>query len=404
MNFRHLVLPVYLPAGLFGIGMGAAAPVIVLTARELGAPTWLAALMVALVGLGLVLADLPAGSIVARWGERISIIAGSSIGALGVVLCLFAPSIGVLALGVVLTGVANAVWGLARQSYLAEVVPFAYRARAMASFALMMRLGMFLGPLIGAAVIHVSNVRGGFAVQLAATVLAGWLMARLPDPPRREPRARTPRVLGVAYTHRRLLATIGVGAVVMGAARASIPVAIPLWANHIGLSAAQASLIFAAGAAIDVTFSYPAGYLMDRFSRRFIAVPSLLVLGAGYVLLPFSDSVLGLMLAALVLGAGNGLGNGVIMTIGADMAPPDTRAEFLAVWRLMHDVGFFAGPLTVSGVAVLAPLAVAVASMSALSAVGAAIFARYLPTPPLTEDGPQFQNHSDLVSSHQEKP
>ncbi|WP_049793786.1 MFS transporter [Hoyosella subflava] len=199
-----------------------------------------------------------------------------------------------------------------------------------------------------------------------------------------------------------MLATLGAGAVVMGAARASIPVVIPLWADHIGLSAAQANLIFAAAAAIDVTFSYPAGYLMDRFSRRFIAVPSLIVLGAGYVLLPISDSALSLIVAALVLGAGNGLGNGVTMTIGADTAPPDTRAEFLAVWRLMHDVGFFAGPLTVSGVAVLVSLAAAVASMSALSAVGAAIFARYLPTPPLTEDCPQFQI-IQILSPHTRK-
>ncbi|WP_049793787.1 hypothetical protein [Hoyosella subflava] len=80
------------------------------------------------------------------------------------------------------------------------VLPFAYRARAMASFALMMRLGMFLGPLISAAAIHVSNVRGGFVVQLAATVLAGWLMARLPDPPRNGQRmhAQTPHVLRLA--------------------------------------------------------------------------------------------------------------------------------------------------------------------------------------------------------------
>ena len=78
-----------------------------------------------------------------------------------------------------------------------------------------------------------------------------------------------------------------------------------------------ASLIFGIGGAVDLLFSYPAGLLMDRYGRRVVAVPSLLVIGVAFLALPFADDRVSLAAVAVVLGIGNGLGNGVIMTVGA---------------------------------------------------------------------------------------
>lgn len=377
-SFRALLVPVFVPAGLFGVGMGAAAPVIALTALELGAPVWLAAFAVALVGLGMVVGDLPAGAVVARLGERKAVLCGSGLGAFGLLLCLLTPLFWLLAVGVVLTGVATAIWGLARQSYLAEVIPLSHRARVMSSFGLTMRLGMFVGPIIGAGVIAFVGVRGGFLVQLVAMVAAAALMARQPDtePPTAEKQVS---LVAVAVRHRRLLVTLGSGSVLMGAARAAIPIVVPLWANHLGLNATTASLVYALAAAVDVACAYPAGHLMDRFGRTFVAVPSLVILALGYASVPLAGSAAELTAVALVLGLGNGFGNGLIMTVGADAAPAATRAEFLAAWRLTHDVGWFAGPLVVSGLAASVPLAAAVTALAAVSLCGAGVFARYLP-------------------------
>src|SRR5690606_30865452 len=81
---------------------------------------------------------------------------------------------------------------------------------------------------------------------------------------------------------------------------------------------------------------------------------------------------------ALVLGLGNGLGNGVVMTLGADVTPPHGRAEFLASWRLLHDGGMFAGPLVIAGVA-SASLALASGAVGLLAVVGALFMWRYVP-------------------------
>lgn len=69
-TLRPLLPTVFLPSAVFGIGQGAGSPVIALTARELGASVGVAGVIVALVGLGAVLGDLPAGRVVARFGER----------------------------------------------------------------------------------------------------------------------------------------------------------------------------------------------------------------------------------------------------------------------------------------------------------------------------------------------
>lgn len=381
-SLRPLLLTVYVPAAAYGLGMGAAAPVMTLTALDLGASPAVAGLTVALVGLGQVLGDIPAGQVVSRLGERVSIIAASSAGVLGVLLCLCARNVPMLCAGLTVVGLSNAIWGLARMSYLSEVIPFERRARAMSLFGGAMRFGFFLGPILGALAITGFGARGGFLVQLIAIVIAGYLMARLPDPQVGVPGAvvRPPlSLLEIGRAHRTLLFTLGAGSLLMGAARACRDAVLPLWADHLGVGAATASLIYGIGAGLDVLCAYPAGHVMDRFGRRFIAVPSLAILALGYFLVPLTHSALTLGLVAVVLGIGNGIGNGVIMTIGADIAPAATRAEFLAAWRLTHDGGYFAGPLAVSGLAATGPLSVAVLAVGGLALLGAAAMGRYIP-------------------------
>lgn len=386
-TLRSLAVPVYAPAVVFGIGQGSALPIVALAASELGASTTVAAFVAASTGAGLLVGDLPAGRIVARFGERVAIVGGSLTGALGVLLALLAPTVWVLASGVLLSGCAMSVWTLARQRYLADAVPLVIRARAMSLFATMWRAGALVGPFVGAAVIAHTGTRGGFAVQLVAILVSGWLMSRLPDDgPRRErgaavrtmPAGGRATLVGVAVVHRRLFRTLGLGTLLLGATRASRDVVVPLWGQHIGLDAAQISLVFGCAGVLEVLISTPAGHVMDRYGRAAVAVPSLTLLAIAYGTLPLATSTLGLWVVVTVLGLGNGLSNGLLMTIGADVAPPAYRAEFLASWRLMHDSGMFAGPLAVSAVSVVS-LTAASLTIGGLAGVGALVMWRFVP-------------------------
>jgi MFS family permease len=382
-TLRRLAVPVFLPAAVFGVGQGAAVPVVALQARELGASVGGAGVIVALLGLGMVLGDLPAGRVVARIGERSAVLLGSGIGAVGAALCLVSWTPVVLGIGVGMYGVASAVWALARQAYIIETVPLALRARALSALAGLNRLGMLIGPFLGAAVVYALGPRGGFLVELVAVVVAGALMATMPgvesDRRRTGP---TQKLRSVLVTHRKVLRTLGVNALIIGASRASRTAVLPLWADHIGLDATTTSLLFGVGAAVDVALSYPAGRWMDLHGRRPVAVGSLVAFAAAHVALPLTGGVVALGAVAVLMGVANGLSNGLIMTLGADAAPSDGRAEFLGAFRLCHDLGGLAGPLVLAAVAAVATLGAGSVALGAVSALGAAGMARWVPRRP----------------------
>jgi MFS family permease len=165
----------------------------------------------------------------------------------------------------------------------------------------------------------------------------------------------------------------------IGLARSSRVVVLPLWAEHIGLDAAQTSLVFAAAAFGEVVLFYPAGTVMDRHGRVWVAVPVTLLLGLGLVALPLTTTLAGVAALALLMGVGNGLGSGIVMTLGADAAPAVGRAPFLGVWRLLSLVGHNGAALVVGAVAALATIGVASVVVGALTLAGGAWLLRWIP-------------------------
>jgi hypothetical protein len=61
VSLARVISAVFLPTLIFEIGMGALAPMIVLSGRGLGASVGMAGLVVAPLGVGQILGDVPAG-------------------------------------------------------------------------------------------------------------------------------------------------------------------------------------------------------------------------------------------------------------------------------------------------------------------------------------------------------
>ena len=381
------LLPIYLPSVLYGVGQGAIVPVVALSARALGASLGVAGLVVALTGVGQIVGDLPAGQLAARYGERAAMLGATGLSAVALVACALAPSLLVLGAGVFCLGLTAAVWGLARQAYLTEAVPFALRARALSTLGGSHRIGMFVGPFVGAPAIARWGVPAAYWVHVVAAALACLALLALPEVERRASVAAGARgevveavTLGaVVRAHLPVLRTLGLGVLLVGAVRASRQVVVPLWAEHLGLSPAATSLVFGVSGAVDMLLFYPAGHVMDRFGRAFVAVPSMVVLGVAHLLLPLSTGWVGLLLVAVVMGLGNGIGSGIVMTLGADASPDVGRAQFLGAWRLCADAGNAAGPLAVSAVTAVAALGPAVLVMGVVSLAGAVLLGRWAP-------------------------
>lgn len=124
---------------------------------------------------------------------------------------------------------------------------------------------------------------------------------------------------------------------------------------------------------------YPGGAIMDRFGRVFVAVPSMVVLGLGFLLLPLTSDPLEIGAVACLMGLGNGISAGIVMTLGADVSPVDNRSKFLGGWRLCADLGNASGPLVVSAVSLVASLALAAVTIGVLSWLGSGWLARWVP-------------------------
>jgi len=161
--------------------------------------------------------------------------------------------------------------------------------------------------------------------------------------------------------------------------RASRQAVIPLWAESIGLDAATTSLIYGMAGGIDMLVFYPAGKVMDRRGRAWVAVPSMLIIGVAMMLTPFTHSAMTLLLASLLIGFGNGIGSGMIMTLGADYSPVVGRAHFLGLWRLMSDMGSTGGPALLSAVTAALSLAAGIWCTGALGLAAAGVLWYWIP-------------------------
>jgi MFS family permease len=378
-------MQVYLPNLVMATGQGAMIPVLVYAARNVHASAAVAVVVVAVNGLGTLLFDLPSGRIVARLGEWRSGWIATVLLCAGLCGCLVAGSPLVLATAVFVQAAGWSVWSLVRLTHLSRVAPPHARGRALSIFGGVTRAGNVVGPFVFVAVASRSDVRVAFLVYLVCVVVGfAWLVAARDRSDRDSAAERAQRIrpLQVLADHRRGFATAGVGAFGISLLRGSRNAIVPLWAAHIGLGSSTAALLFALSSLVDLALFYPAGIASDRWGRRSVALPCAVLLSVGHILIPLTHAFSTLFAVAFLLGFGNGLGSGIVMTLGADLTPEVGRASFLAVWRLVSDFGTTAGPLVDSAVVGAGAIVLAGPVVGAIGLATAAVVAIWLREPP----------------------
>ncbi|MDY0745540.1 MFS transporter [Paucibacter sp. R3-3] len=386
-SLRRIAVSAFGPSLLFGIGEGAILPVAPLTARDLGASVPTAALIVTLIGVGSLVSNIPASLITMKRGERWAIVAAALWSIAALAMCALTGHLGLFAAGAFMVGMSQAVYSLARQSYLTEAVPPEHRARALSTLGGSMRVGLFIGPFLAAAAIHQYGIGAAYAVGIAALICAALLGARIPDlvhapHPAGDAPVAKPSLLGVVGEHKHLFYTLGIGVLLVSAVRTTRQAVIPLWADHLALAPSVAALIYGIAGGVEMLVFYPAGKVMDKKGRLWVAIPSLITMGIPLLLMPFTTGSHTLLLAAAVVGFGNGMGSGLIMTLGADHSPRHGRAHFLGVWRLMADLGSTAGPALLSFITASLTLGAAIGATGLLAFAAAAQLAYWIPRSP----------------------
>ena len=385
-GLRSLILSFYFPALMITLGNGLLVPILPLYAADFQISYGLIGLVLAGEGIGTLIADVPTGVLQRRIGNKQVMMMGMAFTAVSVTLLVFAQTIWMVILLRLLAGCGRAMYHVSAHVYVTNSVKLSQRGKAISMFGGTHRLGGFIGPAVGGFVAGLAGFGAGF-ICCGLVSLAGLTFVALFT---RNDRGETSdekaqqqhklQVMSVLQQNYRILASAGTAQILAQTIRAGRIVIIPLFAADVlGLGIEQIGLIVSLSVAIDFSLFIVAGWLMDRWGRKFAIVPCFAIQALGMALIPITTSFGSLLFAAMLIGIGNGLGAGTMMTLGSDLSPAQSRGEFLGVWRLIGDLGHTGAPLVVGAIADLLVLSSAVWVIAGSGLAAASIFLFFVP-------------------------
>lgn len=385
-GLRALILSFYLPALMVTLGQGLLAPILPLYAVDFNISYGLIGLVLAGEGIGTLIADVPTGMLQRRFGNKQVMMMGILVKALSVFLLFFAPSIWIVLLLRLFAGFGRSMYTVSAHVYVTNHVGLDQRGKAISMYGGTHRLGGFIGPAIGGIAAGMLGLRAVFICVGLVTAMGLILVALFTLNGKREKRKSSAadghdlHIRSVLTSNYRILASAGTAQIFGQMIRAGRTIVIPLFAAEVlGLAVDQIGLIVSISVAVDFSLFVVAGWLMDRVGRKFAIVPCFGIQALGMALVPFATSYTSLLFAAVLIGIGNGLGSGSMMTLGADLSPSRSRGEFLGVWRLIGDMGHTGAPLVVGVVADLLVLSSAIWVIAASGLAASSIFLFFVP-------------------------
>jgi MFS family permease len=376
-------MPVYVPTLLNSTSQMALLILLPLYTLDAGYNAAFAATIVGLRGVGILLFDIPAGVLVARFGEKAILLTGLALILAGNVLLAAAAHPWLLMLAAVLLGAGISAWMIGRQSYIVDTCAPEEVGRAIAVMAGLQRVGMFLGPAAGGLLAAQVGYSVTFIVGAGVALIAGLLVLSFTKnvwPTDAAAVAGFRGAIEVLRSHGKVFATAGVASFSLQLMRAARELLVPLFGAAVGLDVAAIGIIYSLSSAIDMSLFYPVGVWIDRHGRKWSAVSSTFVFSVALAVLPLVVGYYSLLAVGLLLGLANGLGTGIVMVMGADLSR-DTlhRGQFLGVWRLIGDVGVSVAPLVTGALAGLASLAAASLCVAGLGFAGTLMMMSLVP-------------------------
>lgn len=372
---KSLALTLYIPIFLLQLGAGMLLPTLPLALRELDLSYQAITIVMAATGVGSLLSQIPIGRFMNRHSETVVVAGSTAILAMATALLGFSSAALVLLVLRFLAGVGTTGVILARQTFVSRAIDASVRGRAMSIFGGLTRLGFLFGPLLGAWLADREGFRAAFIV---AGIIMTLGLAPLANATTRS--ATSFRSVGTASRdqstfsrHRRVLLCAGAVQVCVIGVRYGRFIILPLIGEVAGLSISQIGFLVAIGSASDLMLVPVSGYIMDRFGRLAAIVPSFTLLGVGLVQLAAADGYGSILAAAVVIGIGNGLGAGTMMTLSADLAPAESPSEFLAILGTIREIGRIVVPVGIGFFGDRYGLDVAAVAMGLVSFLGVAI-------------------------------
>jgi predicted MFS family arabinose efflux permease len=338
-------------------GFGAIVPVMPLYADEFGVSETAIGFTIAIYGFARFLVNVPAGLLADRIGRRGTLAVGGLCTVIGTLICAIAPEYWVLLLGRFIAGAGAALVLTAGQIVLADIATPANRGRVMAIymgvFLFAVGAGAFPGGWLASSVGLAAPFIAGAILAGTVTVIAWFALPETRDlhedsqaTPANSPDAPTQTVL------RRLVRVPGfvqISAVSFSsffARTGGLFTIIPLLAkDKIGASASDIGLGLSMISVVGLVLVYPSGMIVDRFGRKRVIVPSMLLAGLAMLFYLRVDSIATFLIASVIWSCATGVAGAAPTAYAADVAPRGMTETTMSWYRSISDSGYVMGPL-----------------------------------------------------------
>ncbi|RKN39135.1 MFS transporter [Micromonospora endolithica] len=318
-----------------------------------GASESLAGAVVGAYGIGGAGGVLLGGVLADRWGRRATLVAAHLATAGLLVALAFSRHLVMIAALAALLGVVHSMPSPAFVAAIVDVVPEQRRSRAFNLQFWAFNLGMAVASLLAGLLAEASFV-ALFLVDAAATLTAAVVIAvKVPETLLRRRVAGAPLPAGgrrdrppglhTALTDRTFLTFVGL-TLVLAVLTLQTSTIMPLAMRDDGLRPSAYGAVVALGGVLIVLGQLFVPRLIDGHRRDRVLAVSTALLGAGFTALAVADDLPVYLVAAVVWTVGQMLAAPPNAQINADLAPPELRARYQAVFYLAFPVASFVAP------------------------------------------------------------
>ncbi len=371
---KEMLLSMHLPAISIGFGLGATVVVIPKLTQDLGEGMVAAMMVFILQQLGTAVAPIPTGYLIDRIGRRKMLLAGPILIAISSLLIVRVivqdGSFMEILLYRFFGGIGEQMWMLSRLTVIADTSGSQQRGKQITSMFGVQQIGNLTGPIVGGIASVTIGLWLPFAIHAVIVILGvipsffivketmgkaaaasagasgsvtaagasigglrrGLTWADLKTPP-------IPQVFLAQF-----LANVTRGGIFGGGV-------IVVYASYgFGLSELEIGGLRSVMSVVGIPVVFGAGYIMDRFGRKFTIVPGLMLSGFSMAFLAVTDllavPVSVFILAFIAVHFCVSLISGNMQTLGTDVAPPHARGAFFGVSRQIAQTGSLASPVS----------------------------------------------------------
>ena len=354
----NLAVPIHLPNLLQGMTTGIRSTLIPVFCRMLGASDAVIGLVTAAAGMARIICAVPAGVATERWGLLMVMTIGMIINVIG-------AAIGAVSFNWIALALASVVWGFAigffyvsRHVFLANVIGRQRRGRLMSLVGGGERWASVFGPVLGGVLIDQYGPRAAAAAIAPLSVLCTLCLWRSSTVhlvnervlqtqlvTHQNEHTEPASVATVLKANWSVISRLGVYAANVISLRSCRKMMLPLAAMNLNMSPTYVGIVLASSFAVDATLFFLGGMIMDRFGRRYAAVPTTVNIGLGFILLSSVETVWGVFMSAIFFGFADSLGAGLLLTLTADHVPASGGPTYIGILRMVQDAGQLVGPV-----------------------------------------------------------